>query len=85
MESKGEIIIYQSKDNVVSLNVCLEEENVWLMQVNLVELYQSSKVNVSEHIKHIFEEGELDEMSVVQKFRTTSSDGKNLRDQVLQS
>ena len=76
MESKGEIIIYQSKDNVVSLNVRLEDENVWLTQANLVELYQSSKANVSEHIKHIFEEGELDEMAVVRKFRTTASDGK---------
>jgi hypothetical protein len=44
---------------------------------SLVELYQSSKSNVSEHIKHIFEEGELDESSVVRKFRTTASDGKN--------
>jgi hypothetical protein len=43
----------------------------------LVELYQSSKSNVSEHIKHIFEEGELDENSVVRKFRTTASDSKN--------
>ena len=43
----------------------------------MVELYQSSKSNVSEHIKHIFEEGELDEESVVRKFRTTASDGKN--------
>jgi hypothetical protein len=42
----------------------------------LVELYQSSKSNVSEHIKHIFEEKELEENSVVRKFRTTASDGK---------
>lgn len=49
---------------------------MWLTQQQLVELYQSSKSNVSEHIKHIFEEGELDEESVVRKFRTTASDGK---------
>ena len=77
MENKGEIIIYQNKENNVSLNVRLDEENVWLTQANMVELYQSSKSNVSEHIKHIFEEGELDENSVVRKFRTTASDGKN--------
>jgi len=77
MGTKGEIIIYQNKDNNISLNVRLEEENVWLTQANLVELYQSSKSNVSEHIKHIFEEGELDENSVVRKFRTTASDGKH--------
>ena len=74
---KSQIIIYQNKDNNVSLDVRLEDENVWLTQANLVELYQSSKSNVSEHIKHIFEDGELDENSVVRKFRTTASDGKN--------
>jgi hypothetical protein len=77
MENKGEIVIYQNKENDISLNVRLEDENVWLTQANLVELYQSSKSNVSEHIKHIFEEGELDESSVVRKFRTTAADGKN--------
>ncbi len=77
MENRGEIIIYQNKENNVSLNVRLEDENVWLTQANLVELYQSSKSNISEHIKHIFEEGELDENSVVRKFRTTAADSKN--------
>ena len=77
MENKGELIIYQNKDNDVSLNVRLEDESVWLTQANLVELYQSSKSNVSEHIKRIFEEGELDEKVVVRKFRTTATDGKN--------
>ena len=77
MKSKGEIVIYQSDDNNVSINVRLEDENVWLTQANLVELFQSSKSNVSEHIKHIFEEGELKETSVVRKFRTTAPDGKN--------
>ena len=76
MENKGEIIIYQNKDSNVSVNVRLEDENVWLTQANLVELYQSSKSNISEHIKHIFEEGELDENSVVRNFRTTAADGK---------
>ena len=74
-KSKGEVIIYQSNDDKISINVRLEDENVWLTQADLVELYQSSKSNVSEHIKHIFEEGELDENSVVRKFRTTASDG----------
>ena len=76
MENKGEIIIYQNTENDIAINVRLEDENVWLTQANLVELYQSSKSNVSEHIKHIFEEGELDENSVVRNFRTTASDGK---------
>jgi hypothetical protein len=82
MDSKGEIIIYQNEKNGISLNVRLEDENVWLTQANLADLYQSSKSNVSEHIKHIFEEGELDEHSVVRKFRTTASDGKYRKYQV---
>ena len=77
MKKKGDIVIYQGENNGVSLNVRLEDENVWLTQANLVELYQTSKSNVSEHIKHIFEEGELEESSVVRKFRTTAADGKN--------
>jgi hypothetical protein len=77
MNERGEIVIYHNKENEISLNVRLEDENVWLTQANLSELYQTSKSNVSEHIKHIFSEGELDENSVVRKFRTTASDGKN--------
>ncbi|CEN44262.1 conserved hypothetical protein [Capnocytophaga canis] len=70
-----QIIIYQTtEDN--QLKVRLEDENIWLTQQQLVELYQTSKSNVSEHISHIFEEGELQENSVVRKFRTTATDGK---------
>lgn len=52
------------------------DETVWLTQQQLCDLYQTSKSNISEHIKHIFEEEELEENSVVRKFRTTASDGK---------
>jgi len=52
-------------------------ETVWLSQQQLCELYKTSKANVSEHVKHIFEDGELDEDSVVRKFRTTAADGKS--------
>lgn len=68
MENYGEIIIYQSDDGLTNIEVKIQDETVWLTQQQLVELYQSSKSNVSEHIKHIFEEGELDEESVVRKF-----------------
>jgi len=71
------IIIYQTEDGDTRIEVKMEQETVWLNQLQLVELYQTSKSNISEHIKHIFEEGELDENSVVRKFRTTASDGKN--------
>lgn len=76
-ERYGEILIYQTEDGLTKINVKMQDETVWLTQQQLAELYQSSKSNVSEHIKHIFEEGELDEESVVRKFRTTASDGKN--------
>ncbi|MGX7075988.1 virulence RhuM family protein [Globicatella sanguinis] len=76
-DSNGEIIIYQSEDGTSKLDVKLEDETVWLTQAQLVDLFQSSKANVSEHIKNIINEGELDEDSVVRKFRITASDGKN--------
>lgn len=76
MSELGEILIYQTDDGLTNINVKMQEETVWLTQQQLVELYQSGKANVSEHIKHIFEEGGLDEESVVRKFRTTASDGK---------
>ncbi len=75
-EQNNPIIIYQSEDGNTRIEVKLENETVWLTQQQLCDLYQTSKSNVSEHIKHIFEEGELDENSVVRKFRTTASDGK---------
>ena len=76
-EHKGDIIIYQSENGETKIDVCFEDETVWLTQAQLCELYQSSKANVSEHIKNIFEEGELEENSVVRKIRTTAADGKS--------
>ena len=73
----NEIIIYQTEDGHTKIDVKFEDETVWLTQAQLCELYQTSKSNISEHIKHIFEEGELEENAVVRKFRTTASDGKN--------
>ena len=71
------IIIYTANDGKTRIDVKLEEETLWLTQAQMCELYQTSKSNVSEHVKHIFEEGELDKDSVVRNFRTTASDGKN--------
>ena len=75
--TQGELFLYQDEKGSTQIEVRLENENVWLTQAQLVTLYQSSKANVSEHIKHIFEEGELEETAVVRKFRTTATDGKN--------
>ena len=74
---ENNIIIYQTQDGKTKIDVKIENETVWLTQNQMVELFQSSKSNISEHISHIFEEGELDENSVVRDFRTTASDGKN--------
>ena len=74
---ENKMIIYTSIDGQTKIDVRLEDETLWLTQAQMCELYQTSKSNVSEHIKHIFEEGELDEESVVRKFRTTASDGKS--------
>ena len=72
---QGEIILYQP-DEAVKLEVRLEDETVWLTQAQLVELFQSSKANISEHIKNIYEQGELEENSTVRDFRTVRQEGK---------
>ena len=74
--NENKIIIYTANDGKTKIDVKLEEETLWLTQAQMCELYQTSKSNVSEHIKHIFEDGELNEDSVARKFRTTATDGK---------
>ena len=64
------------EDDVTKIDVRLVDEADWLAQAQLVQLIQTSKANVSERIKNIFAEGELDADSVVRKFRTTAADGK---------
>jgi len=75
-KSNSEILLYSSEDGKIKIQVRLENNTVWLTQADMVELFQTSKSNISEHIKHIFEEGELQEDLVVRKFRTTATDGK---------
>lgn len=77
MEPQSNLLIYQSEDGVTRIETRLEGETVWLTQAQLCELFQKSKATISEHIKHVFEEGELEGISVVRKFRTTAADGKN--------
>jgi hypothetical protein len=76
-EQTSEIVIYEAADGLAKVDVRLDGETVWLTQAQIVELYHSSKANISEHLKHIFGEGELREDSVVRNFRTTAADGKN--------
>lgn len=71
----GEIVIYQTENGQTKIDVRFEDETVWLTQQQLVDLYGSSKANVSEHIKHIFEEQELSKEATVRKFRTVQIEG----------
>ncbi len=74
-QPSSDIIIYQNQEGSIKVDVRLEDETVWLTQAQLCELFQKSKATISEHIKHIFEEGELEEKVVVRKFRTTTQHG----------
>jgi len=73
----GEIVIYQMDDGQASLAVNLVQETVWLTQEQMCQLFEKNKRTISEHVRNIFKEGELQESSVVRKFRTTASDGKS--------
>ena len=75
--NNSNIIFYEGDDNSLRIKTLIEDDNLWLTQAQLAELYHSSKSNISEHLKHIFESGELEQNSVVRIFRTTAPDGKN--------
>ena len=69
------IIIYEGDDGQSRLEVRLDGETVWLTQAQLVDLFQSSKANISEHIKNIYTEQELSPQATVRKFRTVQKEG----------
>ena len=73
--TKGEILIYGNSDGNVKIDVRLEDETVWLTQMQMGQLFGKDKRTISEHISNIFKEGELDKNSVVRNFRTTAVDG----------
>ncbi|MCK9290512.1 MAG: virulence RhuM family protein [Bacteroidales bacterium] len=75
----SDILLYQSDDGHIKIQVRLENETVWLTQADMLMLFQTTKQNISLHIKNIFEEGELDVNSVVKEYLTTAPDGKNYR------
>jgi len=75
----SQFIIYQTEDGETKLDVRFQDETVWLTQALLAELFSSSKQNISQHLKNIFEEQELNEDSVVKDFFTTAADGKQYR------
>jgi len=79
MTESSNLLIYQTQDGSTKIQVQLTDNTVWLTQADMVELFQTTKQNISLHIKNIFAEGELDENSVVKEYLTTAADGKNYR------
>jgi hypothetical protein len=78
-EPRGEVVVYQTEDGRSRILVRLEDETVWLPQIALADLFETTKQNISLHIRNIFEEGELEEGSVVKEYLTTAADGKRYR------
>lgn len=75
MDNYGEFLIYQAEDGMTNIEVKIEDETVWLSQQQMADLFQTSRTNVVEHIKHIYEEGELDENSTCRNFRQVRKEG----------
>ncbi|MFZ4084436.1 MAG: virulence RhuM family protein [Vampirovibrionia bacterium] len=75
LENNNAIIIYQTQDGKTKIDVKIENETIWLSQSLMAELFQTTKQNVSLHIKNIFEEGELDEISTVKDYLTVQNEG----------
>ena len=75
--NKSQIVIYKTEDGQTKIEVRFDGETVWLTQNALAELFQTTKQNISQHIKNIFDESELQPNSVVKDFLTTAADGKN--------
>ena len=72
---QGEIVIYQAEDGLTKVECRFVDETVWLTQQQMAELFHTSRSNIVEHIGHIYEEGELDEVSTCRKFRQVRMEG----------
>ena len=76
MDSNNQIIIYQTEDGQTQVDVRLENETVWLTQAQMVELFQTTKQNVSLHVGNVFKEGELEQKSTVKEYLTVQKEGE---------
>ena len=74
-DNQGDVIIYQAEDGKTKIDVRFVDETVWLSQQQMAELFKTSRTNIVEHIAHIYEEGELDEISTCRKFRQVRQEG----------
>lgn len=77
--NKNEIIIYQTEDGKTHLDVKMQDETIWLTQIQIAQLFNVKRPAISKHLKNIFESGELEENSVVSILETTANDGKNYK------
>lgn len=75
MDENNKILIYTGQDGLIKIDVKLEEDTLWLTQAQMCELYHTSRTNVVEHIKHIYEEGELQEAATCRTFRQVRQEG----------
>lgn len=78
MNENNKILIYTGQDGLIKIDVKLEEDTLWLTQAQMCELYQTSRTNVVEHIKHIYEEGELQEAATCRTFRQVRQEGSRV-------
>lgn len=78
MDENNKILIYTGQDGLTKIDVKLEEDTLWLTQAQMCELYQTSRTNVVEHIKHIYEEGELQEEATCRNFRQVRQEGNRM-------
>lgn len=78
MEEKNKMIIYTDESGLTKIDVKLEDDTLWLTQAQMCELYQTSRTNVVEHIKHIYEEGELQEEATCRNFRQVRQEGSRM-------
>ncbi len=80
MNSKEtELILYRSEDGTIKIDVRMEDETVWLSQAQMIELFQTTKQNISLHINNCFKEKELEPTAVVKEYLTTARDGKKYK------
>ena len=82
--NQAEIVIYRASENTdFQIEVMVKDDTIWLTQSRIVNLFDSSKANVSEHIKHIFKSGELELRATVRKFHTVQAEGNRKVKRVL--
>ena len=76
LPTNSQLIIYQTEDGQTKIDVRFDGDTVWLTQTALAELFQTTKNNISQHVKNVFEEGEVDQRATVKKFLTVQTEGQ---------